>query len=128
MIVVIAMVMRSGVRKYALLVVFILSAALALSSCGQQGIQDGGDSPRLDDYVPGELLVRFRSDIGTDEIEAVIRESGGTDIIEEIGPEENRTYLIRLSPQTSVEEAIGAFESFDEVEYAEPNYVRTIRQ
>lgn len=97
--------------------------------CGQSQEEEGPvEVSPFDDYVPGQLIVKFKSDVSVEERESVIEESGGESVIQTVGPEENKTYLVKLKPDVSVEKAMEDFESHDEVEYAEPNYMQTIQE
>ena len=104
-------------------------AALMVVSCGQSQEEKGPvEVSPSENYRPGQLIVKFKSDVSAGERESVIEESGGESVIQTVGPEENKTYLVQLKPDISVEKASEDFESHDEVEYAEPNYVRNIQE
>jgi hypothetical protein len=72
-------------------------------------------------FAPGEVLVRFRD--GTDE-ETIAR------IQQEVHLETVRVvsrpnlYLMKIVDQTSVEETVQRLQRYDDVVYAEPNYMR----
>ena len=123
---------RKKAFQLCILSVVVLSlclAALMGVSCGQSQEDNGPiEVSPSDDYVPGQLIVKFKSDVSAEEQESVIEESGGESVIQTVGPEENKTYLVKLKPDISVEKATEDFESHDEVEYAEPNYMRTIQE
>jgi subtilisin family serine protease len=76
-------------------------------------------------YVPGELIVRFQSDLTVEEQSAVLSaegaRSGGSLGLPGL-------MLVKLPPGASVEEAVGAFEGDPDVLYAEPNYLYRITQ
>jgi thermitase len=109
------------------LLLLLCAFALALASCGDSG----GDQSAPDgssDYVPGQLIVKFKAEVAPDQVEGIIKESGGESVIETIGSEtETRTYLIELQPGVAVEEAVEDFESREDVEYAEPNTIYRIQ-
>lgn len=69
------------------------------------------------EYVEGELLVKFKSEVTPAEAEALIKEKGAS-VIKAI----NEVYLIRLKKGRSVESGIKTFKRLKEVELAEPNY------
>lgn len=126
------MVPRRASTFFIVLLTLLLLCAFCLTiiSCGESG--KDGEQVKPDtssgQYVPGQLIVKFKSGIGPDERDRVIEEAGGESVIEPIGPaEETNTYLIKLNPGSTVEEAIDKFKSRKEIEYAEPNYVSHIQ-
>ena len=70
-------------------------------------------------YVPGQVLVKFRD--GTDEraIETIRRQLSLRTI--RVSPKLS-LYRMKILDGSSVEEVIERLQSFDEVEYSEPNY------
>ncbi|MFI5294529.1 MAG: type II secretion system secretin GspD [Thermodesulfovibrionales bacterium] len=75
-------------------------------------------------FVSGELLVKFKENVPEEKVRSIISQKGAkvikyTDNI--------RVYLLRLKEKQSVEDAVKEFSDLPEVEYAEPNYIVTIK-
>lgn len=73
-------------------------------------------SPR---FIPHELLVKFKNGISRERIDFILKDSR-IDILAEI--QRGRLYHVRISNDRSVESAITQLTSYQEIEYAEPNY------
>jgi general secretion pathway protein D len=71
-------------------------------------------------YKQGELLVRFTKDTGEEEISGILSKEGATVIS---FMKLQRIYLLRLKPGQAVHQAVKKFQGYEEIEYAEPNYV-----
>jgi hypothetical protein len=72
-----------------------------------------------------ELLVRFRDGIGEDAVERV-RLDIGLEVIRKLsGP---NLFLMKVQPGASVAEALERLNQSSEVEYAEPNFVRSLKE
>lgn len=111
------------------LALLLCATAVFFASCGDtEDSEPPVEISTPSNYVPGELIVKFKSDTSQQEIDDVIEDSGGESVIETIGPEENNTFLIKLEADLSVEEAISKFISHQQVEYAEPNYRYSIQE
>jgi hypothetical protein len=65
------------------------------------------------------LLVKFKNGISQERIESILKNSR-IDVIAEI--QRGRLYHVRISDGRSVESAIPQLTSYQEIEYAEPNY------
>jgi len=94
------------------------------------GIQ-GGEQPKLSpeggetkNYVPGEILVKFR-DGTTDQTKKAIQKEVHLETIRIIS--KPNLYLMKILDGSSVESVMERLGKFKEVKYAEPNYIRTIR-
>jgi len=75
-------------------------------------------------YSEGELLVQFR--MGIQETRTLeILSAEGAAVISEMKPK--GLYLIRLRRGQEVREAVRIFNAYEEVEYAEPNYIMKIQ-
>ena len=70
-------------------------------------------------FVPYELLVKFKDGISQERIASILKDNG-IDVIAEI--QRGRLYHVRILDDRSVESAIVHLTSYQEVEYAEPNY------
>jgi general secretion pathway protein D len=75
-------------------------------------------------FVSGELLVKFKEGVPEEKIRSIISQKGAT-IIKYT--DNIRVYLLRLKEKQSVEDAVREFSDLPEVEYAEPNYIVTIK-
>ena len=94
------------------------------------GIQ-GSEQPNLSpeggetkNYVPGEILVKFR-DGTTDQTKKAIQKEVHLETIRLIS--KPNLYLMKILDGSSVESVMERLGKFKEVKYAEPNYIRTIQ-
>ena len=71
-------------------------------------------------YVPNEVLVKFKSDASPKTIERIQTELKLETIREFRSP---NLFLMKITDGTGVEAMIDRLQIYDEVEYAEPNYV-----
>jgi hypothetical protein len=71
-------------------------------------------------YVPGEVLVRFRSGTSAADISSINR-SIGCEVIRQI--EFIKVYHLKIISGRSVEEAVEIYNQNPRVEFAEPNYI-----
>jgi len=90
----------------------------------------GSDQPKLSptdgeikNYVPGEILVKFR-DGTTDQTKEAIQKEVHLETIRIVS--KPNLYLMRILDDFPVESVIERLRKFKEVKYAEPNYIRTI--
>lgn len=103
-----------GARGMKHLPVHVLSSLLLLTLILEPGHAASGPSP----FVPGEVLVRFRSEVSPGMIPALV--AGHRTQIEEIAP---RFHLWRLRVEPGSEQAmVRAWSALSQVLYAEPNY------
>ncbi len=91
----------------------------------------GSDQPKLSpadgetkNYVPGEILVKFR-DGTTDQTKEAIQKEVHLETIRLIS--KPNLYLMKILDGSSVESVMERLGKFKAVEYAEPNYIRTIQ-
>ncbi len=75
-------------------------------------------------YKQGELLVKFKEGTSDERISGILSIEGAS-IISVLKPK--GLYHIRLKAGQDVKEAIKIFNKYEEVEYAEPNYIMKIR-
>lgn len=75
-------------------------------------------------FIPGELMVKFREGVPEEKVRAIISQKEATVIrfMDKLG-----VYLLKLKKKQSVEDAVQEFSALPEVEYAEPNYIITIK-
>ena len=123
------------VNSYKVIIV-LLAVMLLIPFCGaafsypSNGEAQGADGDRLEsiappfDFVPGEVLVKFRSGVSRARAEMIKSLAGVETTLKEIGPEGlEDLHLIKLGPGISLTQAIQFLTSLAEVEYAEPNYL-----
>ena len=77
---------------------------------------------RHKDYVPGEILVKFKDGTDRQTIETIQGELHLETVKVVSKPD---LYLMKILDGSSVESIMERLESFREVKYSEPNYVRT---
>lgn len=70
-------------------------------------------------FVPHEVLVKFKDGISQERIASILKDTR-TEILSEL--QRGRLYHIRILDDRSVESAITQLTSYQEIEYAEPNY------
>lgn len=81
----------------------------------------GSGSPSAE-YVPGELIVKFRDEASATTVAAANSLAGGHALkIFSIGT--HRVHHLKLNPAVLVEDAVAKYRQSPAVEYAEPNYV-----
>ncbi len=74
-------------------------------------------------YKEGELLIKFKDGIPEEKIAEILRNEGAT-VISQLKDE---LYHIKLKEGQEVKKAIEIFRKYQEIEYAEPNYIRQIK-
>ena len=91
----------------------------------------GSDQPKpspaggeTKNYIPGEILVKFR-DGTTDQTKEAIQKEVHLETIRIVS--KPNLYLMRILDGSPVETVMGRLHKFKEVKYAEPNYIRTIK-
>ncbi len=75
-------------------------------------------------YVPGEILVRFQ-DGTTDQTKEAIQKAVHLETIRIVS--KPNLYLMKIRDGSPVEGVMERLGKFKEVQYAEPNYIRTIQ-
>jgi general secretion pathway protein D len=75
-------------------------------------------------YSKGELLVQFKGGIQETRISEILSAEGAA-VISEMKPK--GLYLIKLKKEQDVREAVKKFNAYEEVEYAEPNYIMKMK-
>ncbi|MGC4098410.1 MAG: hypothetical protein QM706_14955 [Nitrospira sp.] len=70
-------------------------------------------------FTPHELLVKFKDGTTQERIASILREN---QIVVLAELQRGRLYHVRISDDRSVESAIAHLASYQEIEYAEPNY------
>src|SRR4030066_2172389 len=72
------------------------------------------------EYVPGEVIVKFKSDTSSYKINTLHKKIGS---LKKKEFKDVRIHQMRLPDGVSVEEAVEYYKSDPDVEYAEPNYI-----
>jgi thermitase len=103
-------------------VVLVLVAGAGVGSGSPGGAPTLARAGASHDYIPGELIVRFRSGVTASERSAALAEQGARPA----GGLGFRMTRVKLPAGTSVEEAAEELEADPDVLYAEPNYLRTL--
>lgn len=70
-------------------------------------------------FIPHEVLVKFKDKVSQERIASILKDNR-IDVIAEI--QRGRLYHARILDDQSVESAIAQLTSYQEIEYAEPNY------
>ena len=91
---------------------------------GQDDLKSGPSGRKPEDHVSAQVLVKFRQGTEEQTIEAIQRQLHLRTIRIISRP---NLYLMKIQNGFSVQETIKRLQEFKAVEYAEPNYVRTIQ-
>ena len=124
----------SGHHKRDFTLLFLLALFLFGSwSCSQMTGREAGERKELGetkmgqhasgDYIPKEVIVKFKDDVPEAEIERI----AGSENLEIIKVLSRRVYLFRITGGSSVSDTIEALKRRKEVEYAEPNYIQRVK-
>ena len=112
------------------LIIFLLA-----TSCGGQGIdvvteiqkkeaKPARSGMQRKDYMPGEILVKFKDGTDGQAIETITNRLHLKCIRVVSRP---NLYLMKITDGSSVEQVMESLKKYEEVKYSEPNYVRTFR-
>ena len=77
--------------------------------------------PSAPQYVPGEVLVKFKPTVSEERIGAILKEHQIEKVDENQGL---NVYRTRITSGASVESTVKRLSSLQDVEYAEPNYIQ----
>lgn len=117
--------MSSPIRVFLMLRVLLASMSLFLTACEAPNppasIVAEGSTERnvVQPFVPGEVLIKFKPSISSERIDAILKESG-TELIHEI--KGVGIHHVRIVGKESVESVVKKLSTFQEIEYAEPNF------
>jgi hypothetical protein len=134
-----------GIMRHTEILVFIVALTLTISCAGKneaakndslryakgsEPAETGRQAPASlhgarPDYVPGEILVRFRDGTDGQTMEAIQRDLNLRTIRVVSGP---YLYLMKIPHGSSVEEMVDRLKGIGVIKYAEPNYLSTIHQ
>jgi hypothetical protein len=114
-------------REIRLAPIMMCASALWLSTSCDARNQNATSTPTFESpgkshapqFIPYELLVKFKNGISQERIESILKDSR-IDVIAEI--QRGRLYHVRILDDRSVESTIIQLTSYEEIEYAEPNY------
>ncbi len=112
---------KIGTASALVLVLFLVYTGAAAQEIGPPG----GSNLSGQEFVPGELLVRFRPGVAAQRADQLLAERGLSRIrrISALSVD-----VLRLPPGLSVERAVEVYSRLPEVEFAEPNYILRILQ
>jgi hypothetical protein len=130
------MMNRSNIIQFLIILILTISCASQKSE-GQEKLAQppgdieihGKDQPKLPpqggeikNYVPGEILVKFHDGIDNKARE-VIQKDLHLETIRVVS--KPNLYLMKILDGSSVESVMERLRGYKEVQYSEPNYVRT---
>jgi hypothetical protein len=96
--------------------------AIEIQASDQPKLSPAGGETK--NYVPGEILVKFR-DGTTDQAKEAIQRKVHLETIRLIS--KPNLYLMRIRDGSSVESVMERLRNYEDVQYSEPNYIRTIQ-
>ncbi|CAI4030560.1 hypothetical protein DNFV4_00988 [Nitrospira tepida] len=104
-----------------------LSASCDATSRDPITMSTSGNSPRSSAprFVPQEVLVKFKVGISQEQIAFLLKDNH-LEMIAEI--QKGRLFHVRILDDRSVESTIKQLTSYQEVEYAEPNYLHEMQK
>jgi hypothetical protein len=117
--------MSSAIRVLLTLSVLLSSTSLPLTACDTSSLPVSNQAETstgrtmAQPFVPGEVLVKFKPSVSQERIDAILKESG-TELITEI--KSIGVHHVRIVGKESVESVVKKLSTFQEVEYAEPNF------
>ena len=117
--------MPTGIQVLPTLRVLLSSTSLFLTACeiSSPPVLNTAEKSTVREmaqpFVPGEALVKFKPSVSQERIDAILKESG-TELIAEI--KGIGVHHVRIVGQESVESVVKKLSTFQEVEFAEPNF------
>lgn len=105
--------------------IFIIAVALILI------IASLTTSAELNNFAPNELLIKYKSNIIIEDKEVIkelaeVNKIKQPESVKEILPNKNSgIYNLKFDDNTDIKKTIKEYESINEIEYAEPNYILT---
>jgi hypothetical protein len=106
----------------------LLISATTFLSCNRSAVVSNHNESSQGmgkDYVKDEVIVKFKQGVSTERINE-INNAIGCEIIKNIGP--TNTFLLKILHGNSVNEIINKYKLFNEVDYAQPNYIYRIKK
>ncbi len=98
----------------------LLTAPLAVPRAQAMGVRSPAPPPAQADFVPDEVIVRFRPQVSAAALAALLRELGLV-IRKPLGPE--RAYLLGITDGSAVPAMVERLQARAEVESAAPNRI-----
>ncbi len=124
-------VTRAMAAAFALMVAFLVLTAGAVAAEAPGADGQGMDRPHAVEppsasgYVPGQVLVRFRSGAGAEDLRQLQNAAGLRKKLEDVGSKgKSAVQLFELQPGVPVEAALQRLRRSPHVTSAEPNYLR----
>ncbi|MDE3043180.1 MAG: hypothetical protein KGJ82_21795 [Nitrospirota bacterium] len=118
--------MFSGIPALLTLSVLLSSTSLLLTACDTSSLpvstsmaEKSTVRKMAQPFVPGEVLVKFKPSVSQERIDAILKE-GGTELI--AGIKGIGVQHVRIVGKESVESVVKKLSTFQEVEFAEPNF------
>ena len=117
--------MSGGIQVLLTLSVLLSSTSLFLTACDTSSppvsnlAETSTGRTMAQPFVPGEVLVKFKPSVSPARIDAILKESG-TELITEI--KGIGVHHVRIVGKESVESMVKKLSTFQEVEFAEPNF------
>lgn len=116
---------RMRVNKKTLPATLLILSATLLFACNRSSLisnsKETASPPAKENYVKDEVIVKFKNDVVENRIKE-INSSLGCEIMRSIG--QTKTFLIKIKTGEDVEKIIKKYKKFEEVEYAEPNFIK----
>ena len=114
--------MSDRIRVLLTLRVLLTSISLFLTACEAtsspvKNVAEG--STGAQPFVPGEVLIKFKPSISSERIDAILKDSG-TELIRQI--KGVGIHHVRIVGKESIETVVKKLSTFQEIEYAEPNF------
>lgn len=105
-------------------VILLIISVATFFSCNRPTVistnEESSPLSQKEDYIEDEVIVKFKQNVAEERINE-INTSLGCETKRRIG--KTNTFLIRITTKTSVKKIIDKYKLFNEVEYAEPNYI-----
>ena len=123
--------LSGGTRAFLLLSVLATGTSLTVTACETKDPQPTSrtESPTVTkmkrEFVSGEALVKFKSSVSQERMDAILKECG----TERIAPMNDMgVHHVRIVNKEAVEKVVTRLSAFQEVEYAEPNLLSHTEQ
>ena len=123
--------LRVSSALFCVIVLVLVSASMVMAgppatggATGRGSLQGKPAVGMADEYVPGQVIVKYKSGVSSQSRRSAMTEAGGAEVLNEFGPPKGqKAQLVELKPEVSVEQAVAEFEARGDVQYAEPNYI-----
>ena len=120
-----ASLLSGGTRAFLMLSVLVSSTSLIATACettipqSTSSMETTTVTKMKRSFVPGEALVKFKPSVSQERMDAILKESGAEliTVIQGIGVQH-----VRIVGKESVDSVTKKLSTYQEVEYAEPNF------